>query len=118
MNRLSFDWSVLSVELRTSRCHLAAPKKHAETRSAQLTELKRMKEEAEQRTVDVHYKLDGARAKTSQFKGRKSCVQEGADRISRQSGRLKGAINRIRDQFVEDLQLDMHNSIRTAFVVQ
>lgn len=43
-------------------------------------------------------------------------MQDGINRIIRRVERLKAGIDWARDQLVENLQLDLHNSIKTAFV--
>lgn len=45
-------------------------------------------------------------------------MQRGFHRILRCAGRLKASIDRIRDQLVENLQLDLHNYIRAAFAAK
>lgn len=50
-----------------------------------------------------------------QFQGREGRVRKDLDRILEQTGQLKTGIDRICDQLVENLQLDLHKYIRAAF---
>lgn len=42
-------------------------------------------------------------------------MQESIDCILRRVGRLKASIDRVCDQLIDQLQLDLHNYIRSAF---
>lgn len=97
------DWSALSVELKTACRQLSAARSYVGTSSGQLTEQKKMKEDAEQKTTDVRYELDGSKAKITQFEGLEGRLQEGVDRIRRWAGRLKAGIDSFRDKLFENL---------------
>lgn len=82
VDRLSSDWSVLSIDLTTRR-PLSATSTEVETISAQFIEQKMLKMEAEQNVTDVEYELDGVKTEITQFGGRRSCLQESFHRILR-----------------------------------
>lgn len=64
--------------------------------------------------TDSRYELDGTKAKTTQFECRKSPVQHVIDRVVNWAERLRAGIERIRDQLVEALQLDVHSYLNPA----
>lgn len=66
--------------------------------------------------MNVHYGLDGAKQKITQYGGCESSVLEGVDQIVRRAGRLKTGIDGVPVGLVETLQLDSYNYIMAAFV--
>lgn len=53
------------------------------------------------------YELNRNKAKITEFKGREGHVQEVVDRIQSRARRLKGGIDRICAQLVDNWQLDL-----------
>lgn len=75
-----------------------------------------MKEETEQKETDVQYKLECERARIPQFKGHGSPRPTRVDRILRREEWLKAGIEMVRDQLMENLQVDLHDYLNMAFV--
>lgn len=77
VDRLSSDRGVLSVKRKVPLRRLSLV-----GTDGRFTEQKRLKDEAGEKTTDVQYKPDGAKAKIAQFEGLGGRVQEGVYRIS------------------------------------
>lgn len=74
-----------------------------------------MNEEVEQNAMDVKHELDGAKAKITQFEGHESRVQTVTSHVVRRGGRLKDGYERIRDQLIKSVQLDLNDCPNGAF---